>query len=101
MPVLGLVLVLDDGAPAIRAGVHAALTGARDLDLGDPVGHRWPAVLESADQRDVDAVRAAMPRTDRIDTLRSVRGIAAIDVVYADFEDLLAQAPTSAGREEA
>ena len=92
MPVLGLVLVLDDGARATRAGVHAALTGERGLDLGDPVGHRWPAVLESADQREAEA---------RIDTLRSVRGIAAIDVVYADFEDLLAQDPTRAGREEA
>ena len=80
MPVLGMVLVLDDAAPATRRAVGRALEDAPDLVLGEPVEHRWPAVLEAPDPRRAES---------RIDGLRRVAGIAGVDVVYANFEDLL------------
>ena len=80
MPVLGLVLVLDGPGLATREPVAAALADARDLELGEPAAHRWPAVLEATSEREAE---------ERIDFLRRVPGIAGVDVVYADFEDLL------------
>jgi len=80
MPILGLVLLLEDQKAATREAVAGALCDAADLVLGDPAEHRWPAVLESPGQKEAEA---------RIDGLRRVPGIAGVDVVYADFEDLL------------
>jgi hypothetical protein len=87
MPILGVVLMLDDGTEAVQARVGAALASVSSLELGEPASHRWPAVLESESERAAEL---------QIDALRTVPGIAGVDVVYADFEDLLA-APTSVG----
>ena len=92
MPVLGLVLVLDDAAPATRLRVEPALRAAQDLDLGTPAAHRWPVVLESPSEAAAEA---------RLDALREIAGVAGVDVVYADFEDLLARPPGADAREEA
>ncbi len=91
MPVLGMVLVLDDPQPETRRAVAAALERAPDLVLGEPAEHRWPAVLESRDERDAEA---------RIEGLRRLPGIAGVDVVYADFEDVIERPSARDAREE-
>ncbi len=90
MPTLGMVLVLDDPSPETREAVARALGHAPDLVLGEPAEHRWPVVLESPDTRRAES---------RIDGLRGIPGIAGVDVVYADFEDLLEPSAADA-REE-
>jgi nitrate reductase NapAB chaperone NapD len=92
MPVLGVVLVLDDAADATRDGVVAALAGVSEIALGEAAAHRLPAVLESDSERAAEA---------QVDALRRVPGVAAVDVVYADFEDLLAQPLEAVAGEEA
>ena len=91
MPVLGLVLTLDDGEATTRRLVAAGLTRAAGLELGEAVGHRWPVVLESTTPHEAEA---------RIDALRCVAGVANVDVVYADFEDMTADGHLSRAREE-
>ena len=81
MPVRGLVLVLDNDSAATLDRVQAALAEAPGLELGEPAPHRLPAVLESSSKREAEA---------RVEVLHRVSGIAAVDVVYTDFEDLLA-----------
>ena len=78
-------------ADGIVKTVFAALGRERDLELGEPAEHRWPAVLESPDERAAES---------RIDGLRRVPGIAGVDVVYADFEDLLERPSRTDAREE-
>ena len=91
MPILGMVLVLEDPEPGTRDAVAARLAGAEDLVLGSPAAHRWPVVLESPGEREAE---------QRIDGLRRVPGIAGVDVVYADFEDLLERPHGTDDREE-
>jgi len=91
MPIVGMVLVLEGADAATRHSVSAQLASAPDLVLGDPTEHRWPAVLDAVDEQQAE---------DRIDRLRRVPGVAGVDVVYADFEDLLEPAVTSAARKE-
>jgi nitrate reductase NapAB chaperone NapD len=91
MPILGMVLVLDDSEPATRRAVARALLDAPDLELGEPADHRWPAVLEAPDPRRAES---------RIDSLRAIPGIADVDVVYADLEDLLEPPPSADALEE-
>ena len=91
MPVLGLVLVLENSEVATRQRVQAALAGVQDLDLGEAAAHRLPAVLETASEREGEA---------RVDWLRSLTGVAGVDIVYADFEDLLVRSQTADARED-
>lgn len=91
MPVLGMVLLLEDRETTTREAVARQLCDAEDLVLGAPAEHRWPAVLESPGQEEAEA---------RIDALRRVPGIAGVDVVYADFEDLLERPEAPDVREE-
>jgi hypothetical protein len=91
MPILGVVLVLEDQAPATRLAVGAALEGAPDLGLGEPASHRWPAVLDAPNKDQAET---------RIDELRGIPGIAGVDVVYADFEDLLEPSAASVSPED-
>ena len=91
MPVLGMVLVLDDPELATRQAVGRALADAPDLELGEPAEHRWPVVLEATGSREAE---------DRIDGLREIPGIAFVDVVYADFEDLIERSPRADAHEE-
>ena len=91
MPTLGVVLVLDDSQPSTRRALAATLERVPDLVLGEAVAHRWPVVLESQNEHAAEA---------RIDDLRRLPGIACVDVVYADFEDLLEQPASTDAREE-
>ena len=91
MPVLGLVLVLDDPEPATRGAVAARLAAAAELELGDPAAHRWPVVLECPSAPEAER---------RVDELRRIPGIAGVDVVYAHFEDLLEGPAAPTAREE-
>jgi hypothetical protein len=91
MPILGLVLLLDDAQSATRAHVASALSRAADLELGEPREHRWPVVLDVDSERDAEL---------RIEALRSLEGISHVDVVYADFEDLLERPGMADAREE-
>jgi nitrate reductase NapAB chaperone NapD len=91
MPVLGLVLVLDDATSSTRDGVATALAAQPDLDVGAIASHRLPVVLEAASAREAEA---------RIDSLRCLGGVAGVDVVYADFEDLLERPLAAGAREE-
>jgi hypothetical protein len=91
MPILGLVLLLEDAQPSTREQVAGSLSHASDLDLGEPFEHRWPIVLETDSEREAEL---------RIQALRSVSGIAGVDVVYADFEDLLERPDIADAREE-
>jgi hypothetical protein len=90
MPVLGLVLILDDGAETTRRRVAEALAKAGDLDLGEAMAHRWPVVLESATSKEAEA---------RIDALGTLSGVSNVEVVYADFEDLLTPGGTGVGEQ--
>jgi hypothetical protein len=90
MPVLGLVLVLEDSADSTRDRVAKALAGASDLDLGASVEHRWPVVLESPTSDEAEA---------RVEALGAVEGVSSVDVVYADFGDLVAPASPGIGEE--
>ena len=44
MPILGLVLILDDSATSTCRGVLDAMAQAADIEHGEPASHRWPAV---------------------------------------------------------
>jgi len=90
MPVLGLVLVLDDGAETTRRRAAEALAGASDLDLGDAIAHRWPVVLESATSDEAEA---------RVDELGTLPGVSNVEVAYADFGDLLTTTNAGVGEE--
>jgi hypothetical protein len=91
MPVLGVVLLLDDESEATHARVAAQLAPMSELELGDVVSHRWPAVLEANTTGEAEAC---------VDALHAVPGVAGVDVVYADFEDLLSRAPARNASEE-
>jgi nitrate reductase NapAB chaperone NapD len=90
MPVLGLVLVLEDGAEATQRRVAEALSKAGDLDLGKAIAHRWPVVLESTTPDEAET---------RIDALSTLPGVSNVEVVYADFEDLLTTTNAGVGEE--
>lgn len=90
MPVLGLVLILEDRADDTRDRVAKALVGASDLDLGASQEHRWPVVLESPTPDEAEA---------RVEALGAVEGVSSVDVVYADFGDLVAPASPGHGEE--
>ena len=84
MPVLGVVIVLEDASPATRARVAVGLPGVPGIEPGEPSAHRWPAVLEAGSEAAVE---------ERVEAVRGLPGVAGVDVVYADFEDLLSSAP--------
>jgi hypothetical protein len=86
MPILGLVITLEDGARATQGRVGEALAGMCDIDPGEPAAHRWPVVLDTTTEAQAQVA---------IDALLRVIGIAGVDVVYADFEDLLTRSTES------
>jgi predicted ATP-grasp superfamily ATP-dependent carboligase len=91
MPVLGVVLVLDDESVVTRRAVAEQLGAFRSLELGDAMAHRWPAVLEAESAEEAEAC---------VDALHAVVGVAGVDIVYADFEDLLTCADARGVSEE-
>jgi hypothetical protein len=91
MPILGLVLTLEDATAVTQSRVDEALAGMRDIDPGEPAAHRWPVVLDAKTEAEAQV---------RIDSLLRVIGVAGVDVVYADFEDLLTRSTESNARED-
>jgi len=78
MPIVGMVLVLEDAGARTRRQVSAGLArlgGAGELVLGEPAAHRWPAVLDARDEREVES---------RVERLRGVPGVAAYRLVQTE-----------------
>ncbi len=90
MPILGIVMVLEDPRPSTLRSVARELAAFPDVELGEPAEYRWPAVLEARDQQAAES---------RILELTGLPGITSVDVVYADFEDLLPPAVSFASPE--
>jgi hypothetical protein len=92
MSISGLVITLS-GDEALAGRALAAVTAEPRLMLGPVDGRRLPAVLEA---------REAGEDREVFEWLRSLEGVALVDVVYVDFGD---QTPpggmeAGAGREE-
>lgn len=81
MPVLGLVVDFHGAAVADRARTTSWIAREPALTPGEPQDRRLPVVLEVDTKRDVDAW---------LDRLRDAQGVQTVEVVYVDFEDLLA-----------
>ena len=80
MPVLGLVLTLQDDSKAGRGVVLDRLLRERDVTIGDFEQGKLPVVLEVDDRSDGE---------ERVRAVARLEGVAHVDVVYAHFEDLL------------
>jgi hypothetical protein len=79
MPVSGVVITLVDDEEARRQAL-ATLSGDPRLTLGEAMGTRLPAVIET--ETIGEGVRMVR------DELPGVEGIAFVDVVSVDFSDL-------------
>ena len=88
MPILGLVLTLEDGSKAGRGRVLERLVRERDVAIGDFEAGKLPVVL------DVNGSRDAEPR---VRELAAIAGVAHVDVVFSHFEDLSADSEARAG----
>lgn len=75
MPILGVVLTHP--TPMRLADTVSAVPGV--IAVGEPTGNRLPAVLETAQKRDDEAL---------LDALRALPGVLAVDLAFADFSDL-------------
>lgn len=80
MPVLGLVLTLEDASKTGRSRVLERLVRERDVAIGDFEAGKLPVVL------DLNASRDAEPR---VRELAAIAGVAHVDVVFSHFEDQL------------
>jgi hypothetical protein len=80
MPILGLVITLERGPVAERNRTVDALRAHSGLDLGEIQGVKLPVVLERASESEVEPA---------IDALQSLPGVAYVDVVFAEFADVL------------
>ena len=83
MPILGLVLTLDDDSKASKAGrgrLLDRLLRERGIGIGDFEEGKLPVVLE------VPARGDAEPRVREI---AGIEGVAHVDVVFSHFEDSL------------
>lgn len=79
MPILAAVVTLDP-ATAPHGPAVASLAAQEGVDVGELQGHRLPVVVESGRPREDEA---------RFDALRAVPGVLAVDLVWADFSDLV------------
>ena len=77
MPVLGLVISLDADSIESGGSILDTLRARPQLDLGELQGMKLPVVLE--------CVRVE----EEVEALRNLAGVAYIDVVFAEFADLL------------
>ena len=80
MPVLGLVLTLGDASKGGRGRVLEPLLRERDLTIGDFAEGKLTLDLEVEGPEEGEA---------RVRALSDLAGVAHVDVVYANFEDLL------------
>jgi nitrate reductase NapAB chaperone NapD len=81
MPILGLVITLEDASKAGRGRVLDRLLRERDVTIGDFEAGKLPVVL------DVDGSPNAEPR---VRELAAIEGVAHVDVVFSHFEDVSA-----------
>ena len=83
MPVSSLIVTLrTEPAPdavAIAAAAARLLRALPFVELGDPEGVRFPAVLEGDSYREHD---------DRLEALRNHPDVAFVDLVSHDFSDV-------------
>ncbi len=99
MPILGLVLSLDRDCLDPGGRTLEALRAWPDLELGELQGVKLPVVLEcvkgphdpaASVNREVKLEAKAEARVEaEVEALRNLAGIAHIDVVFAEFADLL------------
>jgi len=88
MPILGLVITLEDASKAGRGRVLDRLVRERDVSIGDFQAGKLPVVLE---------VNGSPNAEPRVRELAAIEGVAHVDVVYSHFEDLSAAAEALAG----
>jgi nitrate reductase NapAB chaperone NapD len=79
MPILGLLLILDDDTPTTLCRVTQQLTNETEVSWGKPNGAQLPVVLCEPAQAQVEP---------RIDRLREFSGVCEVAVVYANTEDI-------------
>jgi len=112
MPILGIVLSLDPESLDAGQATLERLRRVPHLELGERQGAKQPAVLECADDRRAETlagirakaraethaethatIRAKTGGKDRveaeIDELLALEGVLHVDVVFAEFADLL------------
>lgn len=91
MPILGIVLSLDPAAPDLGRETLERLQRVPNLELGERQGAKQPAVLEC-----VDDSRTRSQVEAEIEDLLAIDGVLHVDVVFAEFEDLLPRSDTNA-----
>ena len=90
MPILGIVLTLDPASPEDGRRVLERLAGVSGLELGERRGAKQPAVLECAhDPLAKDFADSNEEVEAKIEALRQIEGVMYVDVVFAEFADLL------------
>ena len=81
MPILGLVLSWEHGTPgAMRASTISILEARSDIEVGATSDLKLPVVLECEHESEVEG---------RVAALRDLPGVDFVDVVFAEFADLL------------
>jgi hypothetical protein len=108
MPILGLVLTLDLDSQSRRERTLVTLRTRANLDVGELQGMKLPVVLECVN----DIGAPTTPRSEgktlevtsdarvesEVDALRTLAGVTHVDVVFAEFADLLPDEPPTADR---
>jgi hypothetical protein len=90
MPILGIVLTLKFGSPDEGRDVLEHLEAIPHLELGDRQGAKQPAVLECEnDTVEIDVGQSNDRVEAEIQKLREIEGVLYVDVVFAEFADLL------------
>jgi nitrate reductase NapAB chaperone NapD len=90
MPILGIVLTLKSESPAEGRAVLERLETIPHLELGARQGAKQPAVLECKDDSvDMDVGESNDRVEAEIEKLREIEGVLHVDVVFAEFADLL------------
>ena len=90
MPILGIVLTLKFGSPDEGRAVLEHLEAIPHLELGDRQGAKQPAVLECEnDTVEMDVGQSNDRVEAEIQKLREIEGVLYVDVVFAEFADLL------------
>ncbi len=88
MPVLGLVLTLEDGSKVGRGRLLARLVRERDVVIGDFEAGKLPVVLDMHPRQDAEP---------RVRAIAAIPGVAHVDVAFSHFEDQLLDPETRDG----
>jgi nitrate reductase NapAB chaperone NapD len=92
MPIFGLVLVLESAQPDCVAEVERCLETCPDIEIGSPHEARLPIVLECAGGK--------TSSDERLRGLEDIPAVLQVEVVYSNFEDLVAPAPSEAPKKD-